>query len=118
MSCNCSAKKNKSNKVKKLEKVYNANIFTGKCTCFNGDSLLDEPLQKGYYITNLTEELINILAFYDEAMQQDIDEVNTEKEKNRNYRHLYDMEIESIKYNYSMLKNAISTGYFIKTDNK
>ncbi len=115
-TCNCAANKKKSDRIKKLEKVYNANIVTGNCICFSGDSLLNEPCQKGYYIKKLTNELIEILAHYDEIMQQDIDEVNSEKEKNRNPSHLYDMEIESIKYNYSALKNAISVGYFIRTD--
>jgi hypothetical protein len=115
-TCNCAANKKKSEKVKKLEKVYNANIVTGNCICFSGDSLLNEPVQKGYYIKKLTDELVEILAHYDQIMQQDIDEVKTEKEKNRSQGYLYDMEIESIKYNYSMLKNAISVGYFIRTD--
>ena len=115
-TCNCAARKYKTDKIKKLEKVYNANIVTGDCMCFSGDSLLNKPVYKGYYIEDLKDELIEALAFYDEAMLQDINEVKAEKEKHRNHGYLYDLEIESIKYNYSMLKNAISLGYFIKTD--
>lgn len=114
-TCNCSAnsKKNKSSRIKKLEKVYNTNIITNKCPCFDDD---DRPYQEGYYIKDLTQELINILDYYDDAMKQDISEINYEKEKDLRHGHLYDLEIESIKYNYSQLKNSISIGYFIRTD--
>ena len=115
-TCNCAANKKKSEKVKKLERVYNANIVTGNCICFSGDILLSKPVQKGYYIKKLTDELIGILAYYDELMKQDISEVLCEKEKHRNQAYLYDLEIESIKFNYNELKNAISIGYFIRTD--
>jgi predicted metal-dependent hydrolase len=113
-TCKCPIKK--SNKIKQLEKVYNTNIVN--CDCFNikNNKKNSKSYLEGYYIKDLKDELIDILAKYDQIMQQDIDEINIEKEKNRSQGHLYDLEIEGIKYNYAELKQAISVGYFIRTD--
>ena len=116
-TCKCPIKK--SNKIKQLEKVYNTNIVN--CDCFNIKNNIkniknSKSHLEGYYIKDLKDELIDILAKYDQIMQQDIDEINIEKEKNRSQGHLYDLEIEGIKYNYAQLKQAISIGYFIRTD--
>jgi UV DNA damage repair endonuclease len=81
-TCKCPIKK--SNKIKQLEKVYNTNIVN--CDCFNIKNNIkniknSKSHLEGYYIKDLKDELIDILAKYDQIMQQDIDEINIEKEK-------------------------------------
>jgi hypothetical protein len=86
-----------------------ANISNCKFNCNRQEWAKGEYMKE--YITELSKKMVEL----DYWMDQEIKEIEKEKSKGKNIA-LFNLEINSIKSNYCITKNAICVGYFNQFD--
>ncbi len=111
--------------VKALVKIVEAEDFINdlkrncNCNCANMSNCKlncnQEKWTKGEYMNEYIPELSKKMVELDYWMDQEIKEIEKEKSKGKNIA-LFDLEINNIKSNYCLTKNAICIGYFYQSN--